>query len=236
MATSLDNRAELRLAFYRLTGTSSSDGALSKHETASNDTVHYYLWQGMREAQEWYINVANPSRWKKRSSAITSWSTDSVTGDRYTSLASDFLRLFGDVENSALMDNNGRPWGKLVRPENAASGVNTYWIENDELRISKYATIPTTVYYDYYYEAPELTDDVTAPDFPERDRNLIVAFAGEMFADSPAFPGDTDLYVKIQANLKKAQQRIYIRSRRSREPRKVRSKRAIGSHWFGRGS
>lgn len=235
MATKLSNRAELRLAFYRLTGTSSSDSALSEHETSANDTIHSLLYQGMREAQSWYIASADPTRWRKRSSAITWSGTEAADGGRYTALASDFLRLYGDADGSSLVEADGTRWGRMIQVQDRNRRGSFYWIDNDRMWITRGASPPTTLYYEYYYEAPELADDSTAPDFPERDRGLIVAFAADLFADTPQFPGDMELDLKIRRHLKALKERIYVRGRRSREPRKVRHTRAFGSHYFGAG-
>ena len=235
MATTLANRAELRNAFYRLTGTSSSDNALSEHETSSNDTIHSFLYQGMREAQAWYIDRADPTQFWKASSAITWTDVLSTEGRRYWALPSDFLRMFGDADNSPLRDGAGKRWGHLIDPSDRHRRGQYFYLQNGQLSIVHGASPPGTLYLDYFYDIPELGDDVTEPDFPERDRDLIVAFAADLFSDTPMFPGDVELRGRIAVHLRKLQKRIYTRSRRTREPRRVRHARAIGSHFFGTG-
>lgn len=233
MATKLSNRVELVHAFYRLTGLSGSDGRWVAHQTAASDTLYTWLYQAMREAQAWYLNNVDPARWKKATTSEFSWSgTEAANGGRYMALPSDFLRLFGDQENSALRYPSGERWGHLIDPNDRVRWGDYYWIENDNLWICRGASPPATLVMDYSYAIPQLTDDTTAPDFPEIDRDLIAAEMAAIAADHPSFPGSEDLRRRIYQHRESLQKQVYIRGRRSREPRKIKAGRVIGSHWF----
>lgn len=230
MSVSLSNRAQLRLAFYRLTGTFAGDGILAENEEQEGDNVNRYLHQGMRDAQLWLLDTANPHRWKKSTAALTFTGSD-TTGGRYVDLPDDFLRAYGDSENSALRETNGDRWGVMVQPEDRHRRGDGYWIENDRLYLLRGANPPANVVLDYIYLAPELTDDDTEPDFPADDRELIVAFAAYDFALHPQFPNPAEL-PKIERYLGVKQKQASQRGRMSREPRRMKSKRAIGGRWW----
>lgn len=239
MATTLANRAELRLAFQRLTGFGSSDGSLSARETSAGDAVNAWLQQALWDAQAWYLSNVDPHRWLTVSSAL-SWSGSDATGGRYTALPTDFLRLYGDQEVSALHEANGNRWGRLVQPEQRTSRGNGFYLLDDNLYLLRGAA-PPTVYLDYAHRHPTLSDDTGTGsagliDFPLDDRNLVVAFAGKLASLTPGvFPGDSKEVALINEALKEAQEIAYTRGRRTREPRKVRRPAALGSHWFSTG-
>jgi len=235
MATvaTLDNRVEIKLAIYQLTGFSGEDGALSEHETNTGDALNRIVYQAMRDAQSWYLSQVNPNYWKKQSSTLSFTDVQSTEGRYYVALPSDFLRMYGDQENSALRRPNGRRWGQLVDPDQRSiRGSNLYWLEHDELSVARGATIPTDLVMDYTYLIPELTADGTAVDFPQDDRILIPAFAAVDIADMPMFPGDAELRQRIGSYLKRKQREIYVRGRRTKEPRKVKHNPTVGNRWF----
>lgn len=238
MSATLDNRAEIRLALLRLLAMSTSDGSLTEQQTTSGDTLNHFIQHGTWEAQNWYLSNVDPNRWRTRSPAITSWTgADATDGGRYKALEADFLRLYGSRERSALVEADGTRWGYLIDPmDRYEVRGNYYWIDNDRLWIAKNAAPPSSVYYEYTYRHPTFADDTTAPDFPVQDRPLIVAFAAEYAMQHPFFPGDDNLRVGIERNLKFWQTQCYVRGRRSREPRKVKAGNVIGTRWWAVGN
>lgn len=237
MATSLDNRVELKNEFYRITGTSSSDTALGEIETVAADELNHLIFQGMREAQSWYIDTAGGGiLWEKVATAITSWSGDDATdGGRYKALETDFGRLDGDRENSALRTVDGERWGRQIDHETRYLRGDNFYLKGSNLWITRGAVPPASLVYDYIHEIAELTDDSTAPDFPERDRRLICLEAANIFIKRPACPLDAEGKQEIRADLKETRRAIYTRARRTREPRRMRSSGAIGNRFFGTG-
>lgn len=235
MATSLDNRAELRLAVYRLAQLGSSDGALTEHQTATNDVIHQAIFQAMRDAQSWYLSSVNPDYWQKTSSTL-SWSgTEAANAGRYSALPTDFLRLYGDKENPALRRPSGRRWGTLIDPPDRTIRGAFYWIWNDRLWIARGASPYSDLVMDYTYDIPELTDDTTAPDFPEEDRILIPAYAAVDLADHGFFPGSMEMKAGLNAYLLRKKREVYVRGRRTKEPRRMKSSKVVGSRWFATG-
>ena len=238
MSATLDNRAEYRRALLRLLAMGTSDGSVAEHEASAGDTLNHIIQHGVWEAQNWYLNNVDPERWRKRSSAITWSGADATDGGRYVALASDFLRLYGTRERSALVEADGARWGYLIDPiDRYEVRGSYYWIDAtsvgvERLWIARSASPPATLYYEYTYRHPTFTDDVTAAEFPLQDAPLIVAFAGQYAMHHPFFPGGEELKGSIRENLKFWQTQCYVRGRRSREPRKVKSNRTIGTRWW----
>lgn len=232
MATTLANRAELRAAFYRLTATSASDGALTEHDVSAGDNVNGLLLAGMRDAQLFLVSAGAGAQWKTVSAALSFSGSDSVNGGRYAALPADFLRLFGDDYNSALRTPDGDRWGKLIAVEDRHLKGNLYWLEGNNLWVARQARLPSGLVADYTYRVPELTDDSTAPDFPLDDRPLIVAYAAARFVDHPNYPGRDDLRARVLSYLREMERHAATRARRTRQPRKMKARRTTGSHWF----
>lgn len=238
MSATLDNRAELRKALLRLLAMSTADGSLSEQETTSGDTLNHLIQHGTWEAQSWYLSNVDPNRWRTRSPAVTSWSgADTTDGGRYKALESNVLRLYGSRERSALVEADGTRWGCLIDPtDRYEMSGNYYWIDNDRLWIARNAAPPSTLYYEYSYRHPTFSDDSTEPDFPVQDRPLMVAFAGLYAMNHPFFPGGEELRSAIDRNLKFWQAQCYVRGRRTKEPRKVKSGNVIGTRWWAVGN
>ena len=230
--TTLDNRVEIKNAIYQLTGFSGEDGALSEHETNTGDSLNRIVYQAMRDAQSWYLSSVNPDYWKKQSATLSFTNAESTEGGSYASLPADFLRLYGDTPNSALRRPEGLRWGRLIQlPQRTIYG-NFYWIQNDKLWLARSATPYSDLIMDYSYDIPELTADGTAVDFPEEDRVLIPAFAAADIADWPMFPGDAELRQRLSSYLTRKKREIYVRGRRTKEPRKVKHNPTLGTRWF----
>lgn len=242
MSTTLDNRAELRLAFYRLTGFSDGDGSLSEHEVQSGDTVNSWLQEGLWEAQSWYLSNADPHLWKR----TIPLAVEEDDEGKFVRLPGDFLRLYGDQENSAIRKPGSSRWGRLIPPEDGQRrAYASYWIENrDRLRFSRGTSVETGLVLDYNYRHPVLSSDDEGDDeegaygvidFPVEDRRLIVALAAEIASQHPSFPAGFERAMQIQRYADQLKTRIYTRARRTREPRKVRHPRGLGSHWLSTG-
>lgn len=238
MSATLDNRAELRRELLRLIAMSTSDGSLGEHEATSGDTLNHLIQHGTWEAQNYYLNHVDPNRWRTRSSAITWSGADSTDGGRYVALASNFLRLYGDKEKSALVEADGTRWGTLIEPtERYEVRGAFYWIDAttsgvERLWIARDADPPATVYYEYTYRHPTFSDDSTAAEFPLQHCPLIVAFAAEYAMLHALFPGSDELASKVERNLAFWKAQVFVAGRRSREPRKAKSGRVIGTRWW----
>jgi hypothetical protein len=238
MSATFDNRAELRRGLLRLLAMSTSDGSLAEHEATGGDTLNHFIQHGVWEAQSYLLSHVDPDRWRKRSSAITWSGADSTDGGRYVELASDFLRLYGNRERSALVEADGKRWGRQLDTPLDRYEVrgDYYWVDRtsnaDRLWIAKAASPPTTLYYEYNYRHPTFSDDSTAAEFPSQHTPLIVAFAADYAAHHPFFPGGDELRGAIARNLAYWKASVYVGARRTREPRKVKSGNVIGTRWW----
>ncbi|MFW6010490.1 MAG: hypothetical protein ACOC9H_01095 [Gemmatimonadota bacterium] len=243
MAHLLETRADLRRAFYLLTGTSAADSAIAEHDSEPGDTVNNWLQLGLWEAQYWIITHASPTRWIERwSVAKGDWEGSDQTGGKYVELPDDFIRLRATTDWSGLFRENGDRWGSLLPDDDdwRTRRGDFYWIENDRLRLTRLARPPNPVEVEYYQRHIRLTsdnsdDDGGVIDFPMQDRPLIVGLAAQEAADHPSFPGDTEKVAKISRYVKRWQERVRSRGRRTREPRKVKHQPALGSRFYSRG-
>lgn len=242
MATTLLNRRELRLAFYRLTGLSDDDGVLREHEANAGDTVDGWLQEGLWEAQSWYLSHADPNLWVKRLGPLDVEPAEDGGGLRYTILPTDCLRVAGDQENSALRYRDGKRWGIMKPPEMEGLGAtNSYHVEDRRLYYGRFAGLPHDgLWLKYHYRHPLLTADSETEaggviDFPTEDRRLIPALAARIATEHPSYPGSMERAMFVHRRVDDLQKRIYTRARRTREPRKVRHPRALGSHWMSTG-
>jgi hypothetical protein len=228
----LEDRAALRRAFYRLTGSAPDDDGLTEHDSEALEAVHQHLQYGLWDAQEYLVSVGEPGRWVK-AATLTGW-TSEVDGRRYIALPSDFLRLAGDERTSALRDGNGFAWGALVQGDARLQNFDpsAYWLENERIYVGSLASFPTTLTFLYHHRHAVLETDSTAIDFPVEDRPLIVAFAAERASAEPWFPGGADAVQAIRVVLAEAKQRAARRARRTREPRKLRPPPGLGTHWW----
>lgn len=233
-AFTLANRAALRRAFYRLTGTAADDDQLTEHDSEALEAVHYYLHRGLWSAQEYLLTAGGARRWV--TAASLSWATD-ADGFGYADLPDDFLRLAGDERRGALT-SSGTQWGSLIDVrERFAAGPTNYWIDGERLYAGKGVSIPSGLAVSYHYRHPVITsDDETteagAIDFPLLDRPLIVAFAGVHASSDSWLPGGAEMEARIEKALALAKAEASRRARRTGEPRKLRPPDTIGTHWI----
>lgn len=240
MAIQATTRAEQVNEFYRLTASSANDDGLSEHETAASDAVRQYIQYGVWEAQEWYLSNVDPHRWVKTSPVLSFTTNDD--GTKYAALPEDFIRVYGDEDWGGLKKANGDRWGTQIDPTyRVLRGDKWYILDtnisgDDEaqarLYLTRLANAPTSLYLDYNYYHTEIASDGDTLDFPTLDVNLIAAFAADRAKDASWFPGGMELKASIAANLRARKQAAIRRGRRSREPRKVKSGKTLGTKWF----
>ena len=230
----LRDLAALRRAFYALVGSSSDDEALTDNAGALNETVDYHIQHGIWDAQEHLISAGLGNRWVSAFDVTREEVIHPTTDDRVSAvfLPDDFLRLVADQRRSAVT-LGGRPWGQLAPVErlDSVQGREFFYLENGFINFTT-AVPPAGLKVAYHYRHAILVDTDQFLDFPEMERPLIVAYAGASFADTADFTGDDSLYQRIQVNLSQKQARAARRARQTREPKKLRPKDTIGSHWM----
>ncbi len=227
----LTDRASLLRAFYRLTATSATDGALSEHDNTTNEAVYQHLQYGLNDAQQYLIRAGLSDRWVKESSTLTWSGTEATDAGRYVALESDFLRLAGDAGVSALHQPNGRRWGRLIEyRDHLRAGQNRYWLQNERLWITPGSNPPSDLEMDFIFRLPTLADSTTI-DFPEDDRPLVIAYAADSAQAEAWLPGGAEMRQNISANLRRRKDQAWSRARRTRRARKLRPSTMFGSHW-----
>lgn len=222
--------AQIRRLFYRITGATSDDDALTEQGESEHDVAYEYLTRGARSAQRWMLSKGY-SGWRKRSSAL-SWSgSDSADGGRYSDLPSDFLRLYGDRRRrSALVEADGTQWGQEVDPGQDNRRGDGYYLKNDQVWILHSAGPPTTLYLDYHYLHPEWSSGVTI-DFPLAARALVVWEAADAAKEENWLPGGPEMEFKIERGLARARSEALDVARQSKAPREFKKNLRYGNRW-----
>lgn len=229
MATTLQDRGDLRAAFYTLMNSDPDDDSLGEHYTDPDEAANRYLQQGLESAQMYVIEYAadGAMRWLKR--LDVTWTDDPDVGE-FVDLPDDFLRLSGDETHSPLLDGTGRPWGALVRgrERNRMRFGRGMYLRNNRLYLVRQATRPDPAVLEYHYRLPVLADDADTIEFPVADRWLIVAYAGQ-HAIMDAWPaGGQETELKVDRNLRYWKSELARRWRRSRQPQKIRTPQHVG--------
>ena len=229
---SLTDRASLLREFYRITGITGSDRAAFVNDSTTLEGVYNLLQHGAWDAQLFLIRIGEAARWLTTTSSTLSWSgTDSTTGGRYTALPTDFLRLAGDEHVSALHEPDGTRWGQLIDyRDRQRYGPNCYWLQEDDLWITKASAPPTTLQIDYHEKLATLADSTTV-DFPEEHRPLIPAYAAERAMYQAWFPLSSEGKAAVLMNLKTLERKARSQSRRTMNPRKIRRPETVGRWW-----
>lgn len=222
MAFTLDDRTDLRRAFFRLTDTSAADTSLIEQDTESNEAVHYFIQHGLWSAQDFLLSSGAASRWLKVGTAIT-WSGSDDTGGRYVALPADFLRLAGDENRSALSEANNVRWGQQLNEEESGAYGDYYYLKNERLYLTRGASPQNTLYINYHHRHEVLAADNTTIDFPLLDRPLIVAWAAQHALADNWLP-DTAA-AKVQQAMAYWKREAASRARRTRQPAKLRAAR-----------
>lgn len=219
---------QIRNLFYRLLSTDEDDSGLTQQGESINEVAYTYLTEGCRAAQRWMLKNGYHG-WRRRSSAITSWSgADATDGGRYTDLPSDHLRVYGTGQMSALVLANGEPWGELIEPENYQYEGDFYYIRGEELWLTRKAQVPATVYLEHHYLHPAWSDGVTI-DFPIEARRLIAAEAAWRAVDESWYPFGPVEELKIEKAVTKARSHAASIARPTKEPRRMRPARRYGT-------
>lgn len=174
----IEARPDLRRHLFRLLGLDPRDRNLPEYDSEIQESIHYFIQQGLWNAQLCLITSGRAPFWRSRA-LLEGWTEDAVTEAKYVTLPEDFLRLDGDYYRSALFDaSTKRPWGKLVATaDGELARGDCYWVSNDRLYTARGARLPTSLYANYFYRHPILETDETALDFPLEIRPLIPAEA-----------------------------------------------------------
>lgn len=230
-----DTVAKLLLGFYRLTGAQSGDGSLTLRGESADDIGYLYLTRGARAAQRWLIDNGLEAYWRSRSSAL-SWSgTESSDGGRYTSLPTDFLRLWGDRTRtkSALVEADGDDWGTLIDEERSDLKGDFYYLKGGQLWVTRDADLPATLYLEYHHQHPAIDNSLADGDidFPMDGRPLIVAESGMLAAGEAWLPGGEEMEARLDRNLKRTRYEVRKVARRTREARRFARPPRAANHW-----
>lgn len=250
MSVVLDDRLTLRLEFFALTGiapaatpTDTADAAITAVQESPGDQINRLLLMGLWDAQRWWVDFCDPDRWVSTSSTITWSGSESTDGGRYTAVASDFLRLYGGRQFSAIRTPGGTRWGQLIDPRFRNRRGNLYYLlhgdNGDDLWICRGAAPPSDAVYDYnaMIAADDFAADDDVPDFPQQHRDLIVGFAAKRATKYAFFPGGQKGVLQVLGYLRDAQVEASRANRRTRDPgRQAHADRTVGNHlWSGVG-
>ena len=227
----LTDRASLKRALYRLMDTDDDDDDMIEHDNTGEalEGILLSLQQGLESAQLFLIDKSLEEYWLTTTSALTLTGTDP---DRFFTLPTDFLRMYGERRMSALRSASGTRWGVPIDVKMRWRMVgNFYYLRNERLYVVKGASFPNGTLMDYIYRLPILADGSDV-DFPAADRPLIVAFAAIHAMQENWMPGGQEMEAKLEANLKHRKNEAFRRARRSQEPKTVDPGEMIGDHWF----
>jgi hypothetical protein len=224
-----------RYAFYRLVGSDASDDLLVEHGEDAGEIVDLFLTLGSRGAQRYMLENGYRG-WRKRSSAITSWSgADDTDGGRYWTLPSDFLKACGRINrDSAIHKANGDQWGREIRYEQRALKGDLYYFEGvEKLWLARGAIPPSPVYLEYHYMHPAWTSSLqdSEIDFPLDARRLIIAEAAFEAKDENWLPGDINLENKIHRARENARTRARRVAHQSMSQRVLLAPVRFGNRW-----
>lgn len=213
-------RPDLRRHFYRLLGIMPQDRSLDGFDSEPQESVNYFIQQGLWNAQGWLITNGRAPLWRKRwDLSSATWTTDSYGVDS-TDLPSDFFRLDGDRYHPALWDGGSdRPWGQETSYQHGETvRGNFFWVQNDKLWTAREAQRPNTLYASYFYRHPEI-DDSTTIDFPQELRPLIAAEAAYLAMMESWMPiDDQETRSRIWNNLQYWREKAESDLRPTKEP------------------
>lgn len=238
----LSSIAEHTRALYRLLGLVSTDDVFTEQGEAANDVAYLALTDGYRRTQNWIISKGGGERWRKRAStAITAWTgSDASVGGRYVALADycldaasnpDFLRLDSKPkeDRSALVEANGDQWGSEIEADEDWAKGDYYYLKGEQLWLARTAGPPSTLYLRYYYKHPRITSATSSFDMDEELRWLCVAEAADA-ANRDGW-GVEGAQARIDAALAYRRSEAKRMVRRTRNPRRMEARPAIGTHW-----
>tara|TARA_Y100000310_G_scaffold273098_1_gene288387 strand:- start:2325 stop:3041 length:717 start_codon:yes stop_codon:yes gene_type:complete len=237
--STLTNRALLLDEFFRLVNADITDDDMIEHDPSDGDGAYQLLQAGCWDAQLYLIDCGVGSRWAKTTSALTFTGTDP---DKYVALPADFLRLESDHRRSGLRTTAGISWGREIPFRNRFDHFgNCFYMRGNEatsgsegelrLYVVRGSAPLTGMVADYFYKHATLADATTV-DFPEEDRQLIVAFAALRASFQSWFSGGMEGRQLLQQNLDFMKQQAWRRSRFSRQPKMVQPHAMVGDRWY----
>lgn len=232
--TVLTDRASLKRQLFRLINSDDTDGGSTEYDPDDTplEGLYLVLERGVRKAQQWLIHCGLGEYWLATSDPLTFSGTDAADAGRYATLPTDFLRAYGDRHESCLREPSGMQWGREVSPRDRLRYTgNGYYFAKDQIWLTRRATPSSSLVLDYYAKVDALVDDTTV-DFPEDDRELIVAYAADEASKHPWFLGGMEEKQGLQKHLADLKYEVYNRSRRSRQPRGRRERPNIGSRYY----
>ena len=229
----LNTEANYRELFYRLVGTTSSDGALTDNGESASEVADLCITHGLRAAQVFLLGCGMSWRWIKRSSAITWSGTDAADGGQYVALPSDLLRLKGDGSYSPIVEADGEQWGTLIDADKSHWTGDFVYLKNDRLYKTRDASAPTTAYIEYHFQHPDFTSGVTL-DFPTDLAGLAVAYGAQFGSLEGWLPGDVQLEAKLDKSVALWERRAKAASRRDRAPRRMSAPQKTGNNTWWR--
>lgn len=231
MPATLDDRADLRRAFFRLIGIAATDAALAEHDSEVEETVNYFIQHGLWNAQSWMLNMTVYRGWKTTSEPT--WLGSFSEGGKYMVLPTDFLRAAGDDQNSPFLLSNGYRWGQEVEPSARGAKGDFFYVEGDRIYLTSDTAPPAGTLLEYHRRHANLSEE-TELDFPLADRPLIVAEAAAMALAESWLPFDsTDAERRVLQNLNYLRTVAAPRQRKTRTPMKYRGRKNYhGSQWF----
>ncbi len=226
----LDTVALILEAWYRLVGSETGDMDLEEQGEDADEVGYINLTRGCRRAQRWMIRMGYGG-WRKRSSALAWSGADGTDGGRYvTTMPTDFLRAYGNMRRSALVEAGGDRWGTEILEDHDHLKGDHYYLKGGVLWLTRTARIPTTVYLDYHYLHPKWESGVSI-DFPIEARHLIVAEAAKSASQDNWFPGGKEMRDNIDDALRDARTEARYIARPTKQIRQFRRPLRIANRW-----
>lgn len=220
---------ELRTKLLRIIAMEEQHPVFTKRGENKWDVLDDLLTRGTWKAQRYLLKLGYQG-WRKRSNALSFSGSDDLDGGQSTELPTDFLRAYGTHRKSALVEPNGRRWGREIEPDNDERKGNFYYIRRPELWIARGARLPSTLYLDYHYRHPEITDGVTI-DFEMEARPLIPAEAGRLATGEHWFRGDEELKESVLGELASARSEALDIARSTKQPHPMKRTYRAGNRW-----
>ena len=226
----LDTVALILEAWYRLVGSKTGDQDLEEQNEDADEIGYLNLTRGCRRAQRWMIRMGFGG-WRKRTSALSFTGSDSADGGRHvTTMPSDFLRAYGNMRRSALVEADGDRWGTEITDDDRHLRGDHYYMKGGVLWLARTANIPTTLYLDYHYTHPKWESGVTI-DFPMEARYLIVTEAAQSASQDNWYPGGEEERANIAAALRDARTEARYIARPTKQPRQFKKPFRFANRW-----
>lgn len=219
---------------YRLLNTEAGDDDLTQHDDASItlEGLLIGIQVGIDDAQEYLLAQGLSGWWVDRTAAIT-WSGSDDSVGRYVALPSDFRRLAGDLNVSALVKADETRWGQFVEWEDRFRTGPGYYFRDGKLYLLRKANPPDTLYLEYVRRLTVPSNDTTQfSEFPRWALPLIPAFAAVYLMDESFLPGGPELEAKIERRLHTRKTRAAAQLRLHQGPRRIKRAPILGNHFW----